>query len=55
MPVWEEHPNAGEVLLERFERLYQAFDVAYADREKDEGGSGSGGRDGYVNGNGRAR
>lgn len=55
VPVWEEHPNAGEVLLERFERLYQAFDVAYADREKDESGGGSGGRDGYVNGNGRAR
>ena len=22
VPVWKEHPNAGEVLLERFERLY---------------------------------
>ncbi|KAM5530912.1 hypothetical protein V8D89_015444, partial [Ganoderma adspersum] len=35
VPVWEDHPNAGEVLLERFERLYQAFDMANADRERD--------------------
>lgn len=25
VPVWEEHPDAGAVLLERFERLYQTF------------------------------
>ncbi|KAI0324811.1 hypothetical protein GY45DRAFT_1313202 [Cubamyces sp. BRFM 1775] len=25
VPVWEEHPDAGETLLERFERLYQTF------------------------------
>ncbi|KAI0632626.1 hypothetical protein C8Q77DRAFT_1218157 [Trametes polyzona] len=25
VPVWDEHPDAGEVLLERFERLYQTF------------------------------
>ncbi|KAI9061931.1 hypothetical protein FKP32DRAFT_1612868 [Trametes sanguinea] len=30
VPVWEEHPDAGEKLLERFERLYQAFVKAEA-------------------------
>ncbi|EIW56997.1 uncharacterized protein TRAVEDRAFT_73290 [Trametes versicolor FP-101664 SS1] len=25
VPVWEEHPDAGAQLLERFERLYQVF------------------------------
>ena len=30
VPVWEEHPSAGEVLLERFERLYEAFEMADA-------------------------
>lgn len=40
-PVWEEHPNAGEVLLERFERLYQAFSVAEEDRPKMENGNGA--------------
>ena len=40
VPVWEEHPRAGEVLLERFERLYQAFSIAEEGRE--EGGSGTG-------------
>ncbi|KAH9939356.1 uncharacterized protein BXZ73DRAFT_43814 [Epithele typhae] len=34
VPVWEAHPNAGEVLLERFERLYQAFAAAEEDRAK---------------------
>ena len=48
VPVWEEHPNAGEVLLERFERLYQAFDVANAEREREE--SGGGGLNGHGNG-----
>ncbi|PIL26432.1 hypothetical protein GSI_12190 [Ganoderma sinense ZZ0214-1] len=49
VPVWDEHPNAGEVLLERFERLYQAFDMANADRERAENGNG------YAKGNGKAR
>ena len=53
VPVWKEHRNAGEVLVERFERLYQAFDMAYADREKDESGGGNG--SGYANGNGNGR
>ena len=53
VPVWEEHPSAGEVLLERFERLYQAFDMANADREREEKRNGNGG--GYTNGNGHAK
>ena len=53
VPVWEEHPNAGEVLLERFERLYQAFAVANAERERGE--SGGGAVNGHGNGNGKAR
>ena len=43
VPVWEEHPRAGEVLLERFERRYQAFVVAEE------------GRAGAANGNGMAK
>ena len=34
VPVWEEHPNAGGVLLDRFERLYQAYEMANADRDQ---------------------
>ena len=40
-------------LLERFERLYQAFDVANAERERGE--SGGGAVNGHGNGNGKAR
>ena len=36
VPVWEEHPRAGEVLLERFERLYQAFAIAEEGRAEEE-------------------
>ena len=38
VPMWEEHPRAGEVLLERCERLYQAFVVAEEGRAEEEGG-----------------
>ena len=55
VPVWEEHPSAGEVLLERFERLYQAFDMANADRERERGREGKVNGNGYMNGNGHAR
>ncbi|CDO76590.1 hypothetical protein BN946_scf184868.g4 [Trametes cinnabarina] len=54
VPVWEEHPDAGETLLERFERLYQAF-VA----REGKGKRGERGGEEMVNGcgagNGRAR
>ncbi|KAL7278441.1 hypothetical protein ACG7TL_007438 [Trametes sanguinea] len=36
VPVWEEHPDAGEKLLERFERLYQAFVTAEKEGGKEE-------------------
>ena len=49
IPVWEEHPNAGEVLLERFERLYQAYDVADGDR-RITNGHANGHANGYANG-----
>ncbi|KAI1795266.1 hypothetical protein LXA43DRAFT_992151 [Ganoderma leucocontextum] len=56
VPVWEEHPNAGEVLLERFERLYQAFDMANADRERVGNGHGDSSGNGYSKvGNGTGR
>ena len=58
VPVWEEHPRAGEVLLERFERLYQAYDVAYEDGEREESGRSNGNGNGHAkvaNGNGKAR
>ena len=62
VPVWEEHPRAGEVLLERFERLYQAYDVAYEDGEREErreeNGRANGIGNGHAkvaNGNGKAR
>ncbi|TBU23768.1 hypothetical protein BD311DRAFT_730733 [Dichomitus squalens] len=48
VPVWEEHPNAGEVLLERFERLYQAYEVGYEDGERE------GKESGYANGHAKA-
>ncbi|KAI0743762.1 hypothetical protein C8Q80DRAFT_858877 [Daedaleopsis nitida] len=50
IPVWEEHPHAGEVLLERFERLYQAYDMAESDRRKADGFTNGH----HANGNGKA-
>ncbi|KAI0716004.1 hypothetical protein C8T65DRAFT_642505 [Cerioporus squamosus] len=40
VPVWEEHPSAGEVLLERFERLYEAFEMAEASKGDEKAGNG---------------
>ena len=31
VPVWEEHPDVGKVLLDKFERLYQTFRKAIPD------------------------
>ena len=41
VPVWEEHPDAGTVLLERFERLYEVLRQANAGEPGDGGDEGS--------------